>query len=113
SLAAVAFLPAARASAQTSTGSIRGYVRGTDGQPIPDAQVTAVDSSTTVTRNAITNAAGFYSLNALRPARYAVSAKRIGFQPSSLPILVQVGQVLSQNFTLGTSAQQLAAVVVT
>ncbi|MGH7622629.1 MAG: hypothetical protein ACREMU_09850, partial [Gemmatimonadaceae bacterium] len=34
-LAAVAFLPAAQANAQTSTGSIRGYVRGSDGQPIP------------------------------------------------------------------------------
>lgn len=112
-LAAVAFLPAARASAQTSTGSIRGYVRGTDGQPIPDATVSAVDSSTTFTRNAITNAAGFYSLNALRPARYTVSAKRIGFQPSSIPILVQVGQVLSNDFSLSTSAQQLAAVTVT
>jgi hypothetical protein len=52
-LAAVAFLPAARASAQTNTGAIRGYVRGADGAPVPDAQVTAVDSSTSLTRNAV------------------------------------------------------------
>lgn len=112
-LAACAFLPAARASAQTSTGSIRGYVRGTDGQPVPDATVTAVDSSTSITRNAISNAQGFYSLNGLQPARYSVTARRIGFQPFSLSILVQVGQVLSNDFSLTASAQQLAQLTVT
>ncbi|HMA02549.1 MAG TPA: TonB-dependent receptor, partial [Gemmatimonadaceae bacterium] len=112
-LAAVALLPAARASAQTNTGSIRGYVRGADGQPVPDAQVTAVDSSTSLTRNALTNAQGFYSLNALRPATYTVTARRIGFQPSTKQIKVQVGQVLSSDFTLTAGAQQLAQVVVT
>jgi hypothetical protein len=112
-LAAVAFLPAARASAQTNTGAIRGYVRGADGAPVPDAQVTAVDSSTSLTRNAVTNAQGFYSLNALRPATYTVSAKRIGFQPFTKQIKVQVGQVLSSDFSLTAGAQQLAEVTVT
>jgi len=112
-LAAVALLPAARASAQTNTGSIRGYVRSADGQPVPDAQVTAVDSSTSLTRNALTNAQGFYSLNALRPATYTVSARRIGFQPSTKQIRVQVGQVLSSDFSLTPGAQQLAEVTVT
>ena len=112
-LAAFALLPAARASAQTNTGAIRGYVRGADGTPVPDATVTAVDSSTTLTRNSITNAEGFYSLNSLRPATYAVSAKRIGFQPSSKSILVQVGQTLSSDFVLNAGAQTLAEVTVT
>jgi hypothetical protein len=112
-LAAVAFLPAARASAQTNTGSVRGYVRDSAGTPIPEATVTAVDSTTSLTRSAITNAEGFYSLNALRPARYAVSAKRIGFQPTSKNILVQVGQTLSADFSLIAGAQTLAAVTVT
>jgi hypothetical protein len=108
-LAAVAFLPAARASAQTNTGS----VRGADGAPVSDVTVTAVDSSTSLTRNAITNAQGFYSLNALRPASYTASARRIGFQPMTKRIQVQVGQVLSSDFSLTASAQQLAAVTVT
>ncbi len=112
-LAALASLPAARASAQTNTGAIRGYVRGADGAPVPDAQVTAVDSSTSLTRNAVTNAQGFYSLNALRPATYTVSAKRIGFQPVTRQIQLQVGQVLSSDFSLTAGAQQLAEVTVT
>ena len=112
-LAAVAFLPAARASAQTNTGAIRGYVRGADGQPVPEAQVTAVDSATSITRNALTNAQGFYALNALRPALYTVTAKRIGFQPVTKPIRLQVGQVLSSDFALTGGAQQLAEVTVT
>ena len=65
-IALFTLLPAARASAQTNTGAIRGYVRGADGTPIPDAMVTAVDSVTTITRNALTNAEGFYALNGLR-----------------------------------------------
>jgi hypothetical protein len=111
-LAAAAIFTAARADAQTSTGSIRGYVRGTDGQPVPEATVTATDSSVGITRSATTNANGFYSLNGLRPARYSVQAQRIGFTPASRSILVQIGQTLSSNFALSSSAQQLAAVTV-
>ena len=112
-LAAVALLPAARASAQTNTGSVRGYVRGADGQPIPEAQISAVDSSTTITRNAVTNAEGYYSLNGLRPARYTMSARRIGFVAITRTLIVQVGQVLSNDFSLTAGAQQLATVTVT
>jgi hypothetical protein len=112
-LAAVALLPAARASAQTNTGSVRGYVRGADGQPVPEATVTAVDSLTSITRNALSNAQGFYSLNGLQPARYTVSARRIGFNPVTNAILVQVGQVLSHDFAITPAAQQLAEVTVT
>ncbi|MBA2685292.1 MAG: TonB-dependent receptor [Gemmatimonadaceae bacterium] len=112
-IALFTLLPAARADAQTNTGAVRGYVRGADGQPVPDATVTAVDSSTTLTRNALTNAEGFYSLNALRPATYTISARRIGFQPSTTRLLVQVGQVLSHDFSVTAGAQQLATVTVT
>ena len=111
-LAACALFTAARADAQTTTGSIRGYVRGAEGQPVPDATVSAVDSSNGITRNARTNAEGFYSLNGLRPATYAVEARRIGFTRSSHTILVQIGQVLSYDFMLSGSAQQLAAVTI-
>ncbi|HMI56571.1 MAG TPA: carboxypeptidase-like regulatory domain-containing protein, partial [Gemmatimonadaceae bacterium] len=112
-LAAVALLPAARASAQTNTGAVRGYVRGTDGQPVPDATVTAIDSVTSITRNALSNAEGYYSLNGLRPARYTISARRIGFNPTSRQLVLQVGQVLGNDFSLTAGAQQLAAIVVT
>jgi hypothetical protein len=112
-LAAVALLPAARASAQTNTGSVRGYVRGTDGQPVPDAQITAVDSLTSITRNTVSNAQGFYSLNGLQPALYTISARRIGFNPSTVRLRVQVGQVLSNDFSIAAAAQQLTEVTVT
>jgi outer membrane receptor for ferrienterochelin and colicin len=111
-LAAFALLPAARASAQTNTGAIRGYVRGADGQPVPDATITAVDSVTTITRNTLSSAQGFYALNGLQPARYTVTVRRIGFNPVSITILVQVGQVLSNDFAVTAGAQQLAEVTV-
>lgn len=112
-LAAFALLPAARASAQTSTGAIRGYVRGADGQPVPEATVTAVDSLTNISRNAVTSASGVYSLNGLTPARYNITARRIGFNPMTISVRVQVGQVLIQDFVIAAVAQQLAQVTVT
>ena len=75
--------------------------------------MTAVDSLTSITRNALSNAQGFYSLNGLQPARYTVSARRIGFNPVANTILVQVGQVLSHDFAITPAAQQLAEVTVT
>ena len=113
-LAAVAFLPAARASAQTNTGSIRGYVRGADGAPVPDAQVTAVDSLTSITRNAVSNSQGFYSLNALQPARvhrlgapYWLQSRRCGDSRAGRP------GIESRLRAERPSAQQLAQVTVT
>src|SRR5919197_2634 len=108
---AVAFLLAARAShAQTNTGSIRGVVTDAQGAGTADVQIVARDLETNIQRAAVTNASGFYFLGGLRPTRYDVSARRLGFAASTRTVRVQVGQTLDVNFQLAQTGVQLSAV---
>jgi outer membrane receptor protein involved in Fe transport len=106
------FLPATL-GAQTVTGTVRGYVIGAGGTPVSDAQVAARNTATNQQRNASTSAEGAYTLGGLRPGVYEISVRRIGFAPQTRTVQVQVGQTLDQNFTVGQTATQLSAVVVT
>jgi hypothetical protein len=78
-VAGVAFLVGAPAGAQTTTGSIRGAIRSTEGTPVTDATVLARSVSSGMVRSAVTNNEGFYNLAGLRPDRYVVSVRRIGY----------------------------------
>ena len=77
---AFAVLPLARAGAQTSTSNLRGYVTGAGGAPVADVQVAARAVDINQTRGAITNASGFYYIGGLRPGRYEITMRRVGFQ---------------------------------
>src|SRR3954471_5228850 len=46
----------AGAEAQTTTGSVRGYLRGEGGAPVPNGQVTARNAEMGITRAATANA---------------------------------------------------------
>ncbi|MBA3558574.1 MAG: TonB-dependent receptor [Gemmatimonadaceae bacterium] len=105
-------LASSSVSAQTSTGSIRGFVRGTGDAPLADAQVAARDIETNQTRGAITNASGAYNIGALRPATYEVTVRRIGLSPQTRSIRVLIGQTLDVSFQLAEAAVELAAVQV-
>ncbi|HUF65787.1 MAG TPA: carboxypeptidase regulatory-like domain-containing protein [Gemmatimonadaceae bacterium] len=111
-LLAIAVLASASAGAQTSTGNIRGTVTGTAGAPLPGAQVTARDVATNALRSTMTGASGFYYIAALRPARYEVTVRRIGFTPESRIVDVQIGATVDMAFHLRDQAVQLEAVTV-
>src|SRR5688500_10907695 len=104
---------AVSAAAQTTTGSIRGAVRSTDGGPVTDATIIARAITTGMTRNAATNSDGFYNLAGLRPDRYAITVRRIGFGARVDTVAVLVGQNLTRDYRLSSAAATLDAVVVT
>src|SRR5688572_12894031 len=104
---------AVSAAAQTTTGSIRGAVRATDGAPVTDATIIARAITTGMTRNAATNSDGFYNLAGLRPDRYAITVRRIGFGARVDTVAVLVGQNLTRDYRLSSAAATLDAVVVT
>ncbi|HEV3484693.1 MAG TPA: carboxypeptidase-like regulatory domain-containing protein, partial [Vicinamibacterales bacterium] len=110
SLALTAWVPAA---AQTTTGSIRGYVRNPNGAPIGDVQVVARDTAMGVTRGAATSASGFYNIAGLRPGTYDLTARRIGLTPQTRRVQVLVGQTHTIDFQIAEAAVQLQAVVTT
>ena len=101
-----------RAAAQTSTGNIRGTVSDAQGAPVADAQVTARDLETGVQRSASTSVTGFYYLGGLRPARYELSMRRIGFEPQTRTVQLPIGQTLDVDFQTGQATVQLGAVEV-
>jgi Carboxypeptidase regulatory-like domain/TonB-dependent Receptor Plug Domain/TonB dependent receptor len=102
-----------RVEAQTTTGSVRGYIRDASGAPLTDAQIVARNTQVGSTRNATTNEAGFYNLAGLRPGAYELSVRRIGAQPATRNVVVGIGQTLSLDLQLGTAAATLATVQVT
>jgi hypothetical protein len=100
------------AAAQTSTGSIRGTVTDAQGAPAIGAQVTARDLETNVQRSATASNTGFYHLAGLRPARYELSVRRLGFQPQSDTVQVQIGQTLDMDLRLTQAGVVLSGVQV-
>ncbi|HYU52927.1 MAG TPA: carboxypeptidase-like regulatory domain-containing protein, partial [Gemmatimonadaceae bacterium] len=106
-------LAAASLLAQNTSGTIRGTVTGAGGAPIASAQIVARNTSTGVTRNALSNDAGAYTLVGLVPGTYSVNVRRIGSAPQSRTIVVQIGATQIQDFTLATQAATLETQVIT
>ena len=109
--AAITFL-GLPAIAQTSTGNVRGTITTSQGTPLADVQVTARDLDMNTQRNGTTAATGFYYLGGLRPARYELTARRVGFVPVNRTVQVGIGQTMDVNFQLQETAVELAAVTV-
>src|SRR5712691_11804099 len=103
---------ARNASAQTSTGSIRGYVTDSGGTPIAGARVVAVNAQTSSQREATTQSNGFYAMLGLVPAEYDVTARQIGMAPQRIHVRVLIGEVYPLDFKLAASAIQVEAVTV-
>ncbi|MDQ3995827.1 MAG: carboxypeptidase-like regulatory domain-containing protein, partial [Gemmatimonadota bacterium] len=112
-LASLAFTAWVPAAAQTTTGSIRGYVRNPTGAPIGDVQVVARDSALGITRGAVTSATGFYNISGVRPGTYQLTARRVGLSPQTRTVQVLIGQTHTADFAISEAAVQLQAVVST
>src|SRR5687768_13479301 len=85
---------AGTATAQTTTGTIRGYVRAGNAAAIADAQIAARSLELNQTRGVLTNSSGFYNIPGLRPGRYEVTIRRIGFTAQTRTIDVPIAQTV-------------------
>src|SRR5712691_1408659 len=106
---AFAFSPLA---AQTSTGTVRGYVRDASGAPLGGTAVEARNVQTGVLRTATTLPDGFYVLPGLVPGTYDLTARRIGHVPQRRQVAVLIGATLLAEFALPPGAVEIEAVVV-
>src|SRR3989454_4934261 len=84
---------ARNASAQTSTGSIRGYVTDSSGTPLEGARVVAVSALNGAQREVTTQARGVYALLGLTPGEYDVTAPHIRNGPQRIHVRVLIGEV--------------------
>jgi carboxypeptidase family protein len=100
------------APAQTSTGSIRGYVTDSAGNPIAGARVVAINPLNSAQREVPTQSNGFYTIVGLQPAEYDVTARQIGMAPQKVHVRVLIAEVFPLDFKLAATAVQLEAVTV-
>ena len=99
-------------NAQTTTGTIRGYVKDQNGTGVPAAEIQARNVASGVQRSTATRADGSYILPGLVPGSYELSARNIGSAPQQRQVTVQIGATLLMDFTLQAGAVELRAVTV-
>ncbi len=99
-------------SAQTTTGTVRGYVRDQNGTPAADAEIQARQTETGIVRSATSRADASYILPGLAPGKYELTVRKIGFSPQRRNVVVQIGATLAADFTLQAGAVELQAVTV-
>ncbi|HEY6108175.1 MAG TPA: carboxypeptidase-like regulatory domain-containing protein, partial [Gemmatimonadales bacterium] len=111
-LSGLCVLGAGTAAAQTTTGTIRGFVKDQNGVGLSGADVQARNIATGVLRTATTNAEGAYVLPGLAPATYDLTARHIGHTPQVRREVVQIGATLLADFALQAGAIEVAGVTV-
>src|SRR5580704_12538698 len=83
------------------TGSIIGYVRDSSGAVLPNATLTVTQTSTGYTRTATTDGSGQYTILALPPGTYRLTASDAGFENGVVEnINLNVNDALKFDFTL-------------
>jgi len=68
---------------QTNFGRISGTVKDTNGEALPNANVTITDLAKNVVRTATADSDGFYTVTNLPVGSYSVAAERAGFKHAS------------------------------
>ncbi|MGH7615036.1 MAG: TonB-dependent receptor [Gemmatimonadales bacterium] len=105
-------LAADQVSAQTTTGTIRGYVRDQNALPLAGASIQALNVDNGVLRTTSTRPDGAYVLPGLVPGTYDVTARYIGNTPLARRVVVQIGATLLADFALQAGALEVAGVTV-
>lgn len=76
--------------AQTETGQITGTIRDASGAVLAGAKVTVKSVTTGLTRDAVTNSSGNYTIPSLKPDTYDITVDMNGFQKFSKRVQVAV-----------------------
>jgi hypothetical protein len=80
--------------AQTvGTGSIVGIVRDPSGKPLADTKVVITNRAKRARIHVTTSSVGLYSSGPIQPGDYVLLVEIKGFNPTLLPVVVQVGNV--------------------
>ncbi len=110
------FIGSATLSAQgVTTGAITGTVVGTDGQPMPNAQVTVRNLQTGYTTGTLTRSNGQYLIQGLEVGGpYQVTVSSIGFESRERgDVYVRLSQSTRVDFALAVQAVEVAGIDVT
>src|SRR5206468_1654541 len=100
------------AFSQTSTGSIRGYVKDASGAPLGGAAIDARNEQSGVSRTTNSQPDGSYALPGLVPGAYNLTTRHIGHTAQGRRVAVQIGASLLVDFALQAGAVEVAGVTV-
>ena len=87
------------AAAQGTTAAIHGTIADDTG-PLPGATITAKDTQTGFTYQAVSDRDGSFNLSGLRPATYDISVEMDQYKPQAKTVQVLVGQMVTANFKI-------------
>ena len=82
-LSALLMLIPSTAAAQAVTGTLLGNITDSSGAAMPGATVTATDVDKNISRNAVTNEAGYFIFTSLPNGNYTVEAELQGFKKTA------------------------------
>jgi hypothetical protein len=99
-----AILAIAPAAAQNTIASVGGHVTTAEGAASAGATVTAVNTGTNQTFRTVTDTAGGYVLNGLRPGPYKVTVTGTDGSTRDQYVTVAIGQSATLDVTLGGEA---------
>jgi len=91
--------------AQVVTSNLQGTVTDPSGAVVANANVTAANLETGLSRTMTTNSEGFYRFNLLPRGQYEVRAAKSGFSNEALKVVLTVGDTLTANLVLKVAGQ--------
>src|SRR5438093_13451859 len=97
-------------AAQTTTGTVRGYVKDQNGAAVPDAEIQVTNSATGVARSTSSRADGSDVLPRLVPATDEFAVRKTGFTPQRRQVIVAIVAMQPIACSLAAGAGALAAV---
>src|SRR5688572_22297782 len=97
-----------------TTGSVSGTVTAQSGEPLANVQVQVVNRATGFSAGVTTGASGRYTVAGLEVgSNYAITVRRIGFEPQTRDIAISLGAASRADFVLSAQTVVLAGVTVT
>src|ERR1700730_9899907 len=96
--------------AQVLYGSVTGTITDRSGAVLAGAKVTISSTSTGLTQQTVTDAAGIYRVLDLPPGDYTIEVSAAGFKPLKVAnVPVALGQVNAENLQMevGTATEQV------
>lgn len=101
----------ALSAAQVPTGTVRGQIKDQADARVSGAKITISSKDTGAERTAITKANGEYLITNLQPGEYEIKVAASGFRTSLTPVVVQVGESVTVEFTLEVGAANETVVI--
>jgi hypothetical protein len=106
------FVSASLANAQSTVGTIAGFVTDTSQSTVAGVKVTLTDEKNGRERETTTNQGGFFTLVQLPPSIYTIRLEQPGFATiEAKGVVLQVGQEIKEDFVLRVQGDQSVVTV--